>query len=210
MACRRFVVQRGGGGDGPFLLNSSSLLCDIDSDQHASSLPLFLSTPLTHPALPQSMHGTPSFMAPEVIRGEPHGRKADTWSLGCVVIEMASAHPPWSDDSQAHPFALMYKIASTMDLPALPAVLDTDGCDFVRRCLDRNPKSRPFPADLVDHVFLATELPSATARARDTVHAITVGEASEIADMEDCSVLSDGTSEDLDLSSSSSTVHADV
>ena len=43
----------------------------------------------------KALCGTPYFMAPEVMTGETYGRKTDVWSLGGLLIQMATGEPPW-------------------------------------------------------------------------------------------------------------------
>ncbi len=39
--------------------------------------------------------GTPYYASPEVWNDESYCVKSDIWSLGCVLYEMASLHPPF-------------------------------------------------------------------------------------------------------------------
>lgn len=102
-----------------------------------------------------SSHGTPAYMSPEVIRGEPYGRKADVWSFGCTVIEMASGLPPWAELEDCNAFTLMFKIASTQATPMLPNDIGECGQALIRACLTRAYDERPSAAALLDHPFVA-------------------------------------------------------
>ena len=66
------------------------------------------------------LHGTPNFMAPEVIMSKDAGRKADIWSLGCTVFQMATGSAPWKALNFANVTSLMFHIANTKDPPPIP------------------------------------------------------------------------------------------
>ena len=41
------------------------------------------------------MHGTPEFVAPEVLAFEPVGLEADMWSIGVITYILLSGCPPF-------------------------------------------------------------------------------------------------------------------
>ena len=105
----------------------------------------------------QSMTGTPMYMSPEVIKGGQHrGARlgaVDTWSLGCVVMEMATGARPWA--SLDNEWAIMYNIAQG-NTPQMPTndQLSELGLDFLRRCFDKDPARRASAAELLQHEWI--------------------------------------------------------
>ncbi|XP_036402784.1 mitogen-activated protein kinase kinase kinase 4 isoform X2 [Megalops cyprinoides] len=108
----------------------------------------------TMPGEVNSTLGTAAYMAPEVItraKGEGHGRAADIWSLGCVLIEMVTGKRPWHE--YEHNFQIMYKVGMGHK-PPIPEKLSTEGKDFLGHCLESDPKQRWTASTLLDHPFV--------------------------------------------------------
>lgn len=105
----------------------------------------------------KSMTGTPMYMSPEVIKGEIPGRPGavDIWSLGCVILEMATGRRPWS--SLDNEWAIMYNIAQG-NPPQLPSTdqLSSRGIDFLKKCFIRDPRTRASAPELLQHEWITT------------------------------------------------------
>ena len=95
------------------------------------------------------------YMSPEVIKGENPGRAGavDIWSLGCVILEMATGRRPWA--SLDNEWAIMYNIAqgNPPQLPS-PDQLSESGIDFLKRCFVRDPKDRATAMELLTHEWI--------------------------------------------------------
>ncbi|XP_073452201.1 STE20-like serine/threonine-protein kinase isoform X2 [Aquarana catesbeiana] len=105
-----------------------------------------------------SFIGTPYWMAPEVVmcetsKDKPYDFKADVWSLGVTLIEMAQIEPP---HHELNPMRVLLKIAKS-EPPTLaqPSRWSRDFNDFLRKCLEKNVDNRWTPAQLLQHPFVS-------------------------------------------------------
>ena len=98
--------------------------------------------------------GTPCYMAPEVLN-EDHGytEKADIWSLGITAIELATGEAPYSRLKQME---VMINIMKSPP-PTLPlnAPFSSELRDFIKCCLQKEPKARLTAEQLLKHPFIA-------------------------------------------------------
>ncbi|NWW61241.1 M3K19 kinase, partial [Ifrita kowaldi] len=106
----------------------------------------------TRSELLRSVHGTPYWMAPEVISESGYGRKSDIWSIGCTVFEMATGKPPLA--SMDRVAAMFYIGAHRGLMPALPDRFSSAAVEFVHACLTRDQHERPSALQLLDHPFV--------------------------------------------------------
>jgi len=101
--------------------------------------------------------GSVPWMAPEVINHkEGHGRKADIWSLGCTVIEMATAEKPWGDGAFDNVLYGLKHIGMSNATPPVPETLDVDLRGFLGFLIKRDPDARPCADEALQHDFLTS------------------------------------------------------
>jgi len=83
--------------------------------------------------------GTPYYLAPELINGEPYGFKADVWALGVLLYEMMALRRPFQADSLP---ALAMRIVR-VDFPPPPDAFSTEVRELLGAMLQRDPMARP-------------------------------------------------------------------
>lgn len=103
----------------------------------------------------KTVTGSPYWMAPEVIQGNAggrsYGRKADIWSLGAAVVEMATGKPPFH---HLAPVTALFRLGSSSALPDIPQNLPPVAKDFLGLCFQRDVSVRPTAAELLEHPWM--------------------------------------------------------
>ncbi len=85
--------------------------------------------------------GTPIYISPEQVQGQPGNERSDIYSLGVMLYEICTGEPPYHGDT---PYAIMAQHVNSTPLPPsqrnphVSMVLDA----VILRCLARNPQAR--------------------------------------------------------------------
>uniref|UniRef100_A0A4W6CVV0 non-specific serine/threonine protein kinase n=1 Tax=Lates calcarifer TaxID=8187 RepID=A0A4W6CVV0_LATCA len=140
------------------------ILIEFCAGGAVDAIMLELERPLTEPQIrvvcKQTLEALcPWWMAPEVVMCEtskdrPYDYKADIWSLGVTLIELAQIEPP---NHEMNPMRVLLKIAKS-EPPTLmhPSRWSPEFNDFLRKALDKNVDNRWGSVQLLQHPFVTS------------------------------------------------------
>lgn len=110
----------------------------LDSDGHIKITDFGLSKQFKSPdEKTETFCGTPEYLAPEILRGQGHGKPVDWWSLGTLIFEMLTGLPPFYSQNTN----VMYQkiIAATI---TYPDTMHEEAKSLLAGLLTRDPATR--------------------------------------------------------------------
>jgi serine/threonine protein kinase/Tfp pilus assembly protein PilF len=109
-----------------------------------------------------AMAGTLSYMAPEVLQGQPADARSDLWALGVMLYEMTAGARPFQGQTSYELSAEILREPPPSLPPQVPLTLRV----VIERCLEKEPGERYQRASEVRAALEAAQSGTATAAAR--------------------------------------------
>jgi mitogen-activated protein kinase kinase kinase len=102
-----------------------------------------------------SLQGSVFWMAPEVVRQTAYTRKADIWSLGCLVVEMFTGSHPHPNCTQLQ---AIFKIGGSGDAsPTIPENAGDEARTFLAQTFLIDHEKRPSADELLASTFITNQ-----------------------------------------------------
>ncbi|CAD6890165.1 unnamed protein product [Tilletia controversa] len=98
-----------------------------------------------------ALQGSVFWMAPEAVKQTSSSRKADIWSVGCLVVEMLTGMHPWPSLNQMQ---ALFRIGSMKATPPMPEDISDPCRHFLNWTFELDHTKRPTADDLLAHQFL--------------------------------------------------------
>ena len=98
-----------------------------------------------------SLQGSVFWMAPEVVKQTTYTRKADIWSLGCLIVEMFTGTHPFPNFNQLQ---AIFQIGNSSAKPTTPDNASAEAKEFLSMTFEYDHEKRPSADELRGHAFL--------------------------------------------------------
>ncbi|KAM6963475.1 myosin light chain kinase, smooth muscle-like [Tautogolabrus adspersus] len=104
------------------------------------------------------MHGTPEFVAPEVINYEPVGLETDMWSIGVICFILLSGESPFQGNSDAETLVNVTAACYEFDQESFEDISD-QAKDFISSLLKKDMRCRLSCTEALAHPWMVSFTP---------------------------------------------------
>jgi serine/threonine protein kinase len=91
---------------------------------------------------PGNRTGTPSYLAPELIRRVETDQRVDLFALGVTAFEAFALALPWEKQQSSYQTLQMHVNVPGRDAREFQPNLDEKVCQFLKKAIERNPRDR--------------------------------------------------------------------
>ncbi|KAG1872899.1 kinase-like domain-containing protein [Suillus subalutaceus] len=103
--------------------------------------------------------GTPGYMAPEIFQKTGHGKPVDVWAMGVITYFLLAGYTPFDRDTQRQEMEAIIAGDYKFEPDEYWSIVSDTARDFVATCLTTDPEKRPTAAQMLEHHWLASEVP---------------------------------------------------
>ncbi|CAL8282118.1 unnamed protein product [Merluccius merluccius] len=122
-------------------LKPENIVCVATTDIQVKIIDFGLASKLEPGKELKVMHGTPEFMAPEVVNYEPVALETDMWSIGVICFILLSGESPFQGDNDAETQALVAAAHYEFDEESFEEISD-EAIDFISSLLQKDQRNR--------------------------------------------------------------------
>ncbi|KAN0032607.1 hypothetical protein ACTFIV_006514 [Dictyostelium citrinum] len=140
-------------------LKSNNVLLAKGGKVKISDFAIGIRSSAIEPSIRFSLNGYPFWTSPEVLSMKSFNHKVDSWSIGCLIMELIVGHPPFS---HLGPMEALIEIVNP-STTILPNCLDENEqslfspelYQFLECCFKKEPSERASVHDLLRHPWLS-------------------------------------------------------
>ncbi|XP_058212890.1 serine/threonine-protein kinase ATG1c-like isoform X2 [Rhododendron vialii] len=108
--------------------------------------------------LAETLCGSPLYMAPEIMQLQKYDAKADLWSVGAILFQLATGKTPFTGNNQMQLLRNIMK-STELHFPPQRKNLSSDCMDLCQKLLRANPVERLTFEEFFNHPFLSQGQP---------------------------------------------------
>jgi len=139
-------------------LKPENLLCSGDEHNTIKVTDFGLSKDFSTASLRTSC-GTPDYVAPEVLKGQPYDNTVDIWSIGVITYILLCGFPPFYGNTDQQIFEKILRVEYDFPSPDWDHI-SVEAKQFIKSILVPEPSKRPSALEAIEMDWIKNKAPS--------------------------------------------------